>query len=185
MAPKEKNIKSILKRNKKYDTGFTSPYSINFRDVDDTIRKYDGTDDYPVRRWVEDVEDIGKLVKWCDLHMFIYAKRQLTRLAKLFVEGETRLDNWKDFKTALLEEFGARITSAQLHRMLAKRKMHKNETLLEYFLHMKELADRGSIEEAAVIQYVLDGIYDDVNSKMVLYNAKNLQYLKEKLRVYE
>ncbi|GJQ72604.1 hypothetical protein Trydic_g1269 [Trypoxylus dichotomus] len=36
---------------------------INFRDVGDAIRKYDGTDDYPVRRCVEDVEDIGKLVK--------------------------------------------------------------------------------------------------------------------------
>ncbi|GJQ66656.1 hypothetical protein Trydic_g4625 [Trypoxylus dichotomus] len=63
--------------------------------------------------------------------------------------------------------------------------MHKNETLLEYFLHMKELANRGSIEEAAVIQYVVDGIYNDVNSKMVLHNAKDLQDLKEKLRIYE
>ncbi|GJQ73013.1 hypothetical protein Trydic_g1649 [Trypoxylus dichotomus] len=63
----------------------------------DGIRKYDGTDDYPVRRWVEDAEDIGKLVKWSDLHMFTYAKRQLTGLAKLFFEGERGLNNWKDF----------------------------------------------------------------------------------------
>ncbi|GJQ65897.1 hypothetical protein Trydic_g3997 [Trypoxylus dichotomus] len=63
--------------------------------------------------------------------------------------------------------------------------MHKDETLLEYYLHMKELANRGSIEEAAVIQCVVDGIYDDVNSKMVLYNGKDLQDLEEKLRVYE
>ncbi|GJQ85322.1 hypothetical protein Trydic_g12633 [Trypoxylus dichotomus] len=50
---------------------------------------------------------------------------------------------------------------------------------------MKELANRGSIEEGAVIQYVVDGIYNDVNSKMALNNAKDLQDLKEKLRVYE
>ncbi|GJQ85740.1 hypothetical protein Trydic_g12145 [Trypoxylus dichotomus] len=105
-----------------YDTGFMSSQLINFRNVEDAVRKYDGIDDYPVRKWVEDVEDIG----------------------------ERGLNNWKDLKTALLEEFGKRITSAQL---LAERKMHKNENLLEYFLHMKELTNRGSIEEAAIIQY--------------------------------
>ncbi|GJQ73012.1 hypothetical protein Trydic_g1648 [Trypoxylus dichotomus] len=50
---------------------------------------------------------------------------------------------------------------------------------------MKELTNRGSVEEAAVIRYVVDGIYNNVNSKMVLYKTKDLQDLKEKLRVYE
>ncbi|KAK9739560.1 hypothetical protein QE152_g8870 [Popillia japonica] len=61
--------------------------------------------------------------------------------------------------------------------------MRETETLQEYFLHMKELANRGCIEEAALIEYVVDGIYD-ANNKMILYSGKDLQDFKAKLRIY-
>lgn len=159
-------------------------FGINFRDVEDAIRKFNGTDDYPIQRWIEDVEGMAKLVKWTNLHMFIYAKRQLTGLAKLFIDGERNINTWISLKSALLDEFGEHITSAQLHRMLAERRMRRGETMQEYFLHVKELAGRGNIEEAAVIQYIVDGIYDDSSNKIFLYSAKSLNDLKDKLRVY-
>lgn len=49
---------------------------------------------------------------------------------------------------------------------------------------MKELVSRGKIESDALIQYVIDGIQDDTNNKLVLYGAKKLENFKEKLKVY-
>lgn len=159
-------------------------FPINFRDVGDAVRKFSGDDDYPVQKWLDDVESLAVLVNWSGLHTFIYAKRQLIGLAKLFIESQKSISTWKDLRKALLNEFGERISSAQLHRALTERKMRKNETMQEYYLHMRELASRGSVEETAVIQYIVDGIYDDVNNKVFLYAAKDFQELKEKLRIY-
>lgn len=69
--------------------------------------------------------------------------------------------------------------------MLLKRKLKKEETLQEYYLVMKELASRGKIEPEVLIQYVIDGIQDDTNKKLVLYGARKLEDFKEKLQVYE
>lgn len=54
----------------------------------------------------------------------------------------------------------------------------------EYFLIMKELAARGSIETEALIQYIIDGIPDDSGNKVVLYGASKLREFKNKLDIY-
>lgn len=102
----------------------------------------------------------------------------------MFIESEG-VKTWKKLKTALENEFADKINSTQLHETLAKRKMYKKETVQEYYLTMKELASRDKIEEKALIQYVIDGIQDNTNNKIVLYGARRLEDFKEKLKVYE
>ncbi|KYN05238.1 hypothetical protein ALC62_03866 [Cyphomyrmex costatus] len=77
------------------------------------------------------------------------------------------------------------INSAQIHDMLFRRKLKKDETLQEYYYAMKEIAARGKIEAEALMKYVIDGIQDDTQSKIILYGAKKLTDFKEKLKVYE
>lgn len=48
---------------------------------------------------------------------------------------------------------------------------------------MKELASQRRLESNVFIQYVIDGIQDDANSKLVLY-GENWR-IEEKLKVYE
>ncbi|KYM96453.1 hypothetical protein ALC62_12891 [Cyphomyrmex costatus] len=84
-----------------------------------------------------------------------------------------------------IAEFEETSDLAQLHEMLLKRKLKKEESLQEYYLLMKELASRGKIESEALIQYIIDGIVDDTQNKLVLYGAKKLSDFKEKLKTYE
>lgn len=51
-------------------------------------------------------------------------------------------------------------------------------------LQWKELAAKGNIEAEVLIKYVINGIEDDSNCKMILYGAKNLIEFKEKPRTY-
>lgn len=159
-------------------------FAMNFRDVEDSIHKFDGVGNYPVEKWIECLEEMSTLFGWTDLHTFIFAKKSLTGLAKLFVEGEKKVTSWVRLRNVLKQEYGSKLNSAHLHQMLAARKLGKNETVQEYFLIMREMASRGNIEDDALIQYVIDGISDDPGRKAILYGAKTLKDFRDKLKTY-
>ncbi|KYB28419.1 hypothetical protein TcasGA2_TC032556 [Tribolium castaneum] len=161
-------------------------FSISFRDVEDSIRPFSGTDPaYPVEKFVADFEDLAMLLGWGDLQSFLFAKKSLIGLAKMFVQGLHGVRTWYDLKTRLVREFAAKINSAELHQQLRERKMKKSESAYEYFLLMKELASRGNIEEEAVVHYIVEGILDDSENKLMLYEASSYDQLRIKLEVYE
>lgn len=62
--------------------------------------------------------------------------------------------------------------------------MKKAETINEYFLTMKELANRGNVEKEALFHYVIDGILDDTNPKIIFYGASTVDEFKNKLKIY-
>lgn len=160
-------------------------FSMTYKDVESSIKSFSGNDAYPVERWITDFEDTATLFNWTELQQVVFAKKSLTGPAKILVESEGIIKTWKKLKSILKKEFSDKVNSAQLHEMLLKRKMKKEETLQEYYLVMKELASRGKLEPDVLIQYVIDGIQDDTNSKLVLYGARKLEDFKEKLKVYE
>lgn len=57
---------------------------MTFRDVEDSIRHFDGDEKYPVERWIMDIEESAELFGWTDIQKLILAKRSLKGLAKLF-----------------------------------------------------------------------------------------------------
>ncbi|CAK1603490.1 unnamed protein product [Parnassius mnemosyne] len=63
--------------------------------------------------------------------------------------------------------------------------MKKDETYQQYFLHMKECALHGNIEDAALMEYVIDGIQDSESNKSILYGASNLKEFRKKLDIYK
>lgn len=159
-------------------------FTMNFRDVEDSIKAFDGEDAYPVQSWITDFEDLANVMGFNELQKLVFAKKSLKGLAKLYVQGEKKLNSWEALKQSLKSEFGKKISSADLHLNLSKRKMQRGESVLEYMLKMKELASRGDIEQEAVIQYIVDGIPDDPSKKITLYESRNFRELKDKLEVY-
>lgn len=103
----------------------------------------------------------------------------------MFVQGERGITTWKKLKKALKDEFGDALHSAELHQLLKKRKIKKNESVQAYFLAMKEIAARGEIEDEALFYYVIEGIEDKPANKSVLYGAKNMKQFKDKLKIYD
>lgn len=70
--------------------------------------------------------------------MYVFAKKSISGLAKLFIQGERGITSWTKLKAALIEEFKTTLNSAQIHRQLSERKVRKRETIQEYFLHVKK-----------------------------------------------
>lgn len=160
-------------------------FTMTFRDVEDSIRHFDGDEKYPVKQWIEDIEESAELYGWSDIQKLVFAKKSLKGLAKLFVQGERGITTWKKLKKALKDEFGDALHSAELHQLLKKRKIKKSESVQAYFLAMKEIAARGEIEDEALFYYVIEGIEDKPANKSVLYGAKDMKQFKDKLKIYD
>lgn len=82
-------------------------FSLSYKDVENTLRTFDGTDIYPVKRWIDDFEDSAILFGWNEIQKLVFAKRTLTGLAKLFVQSE-----WLEY----LVRIEGSITSGILHQ---------------------------------------------------------------------
>ncbi|GFS48938.1 retrovirus-related Pol polyprotein from transposon 17.6 [Trichonephila clavipes] len=91
----------------------------------------------------------------------------------------------RNHKENLLNEFPDRINSAQLHNRMQARRLKPTETLQEYFLAKRDLAHTGAVGDYSLIDYIIDGIFDSSNNKIILYGSKTLSKSKDKLKIYE
>ncbi|KAG5878071.1 hypothetical protein JTB14_031506 [Gonioctena quinquepunctata] len=158
---------------------------LTFKDVEDSIRTFDGKDNYPVRKWIEDFEEISELTGWNDLQKLIFAKKSLKGLAKLFIQSEKGITKWVILKKKLIAEFEVKVSSAQIHKLLMARKKRREESVQKCVLIMREIGSRANIESEVLIQYIIDGIHDDTSNKLVMYGAKTFGEFKEKVKLYE
>lgn len=93
--------------------------------------------------------------------------------ANLFVEFETRANNWKDHKDKLKIEFGKSINSAIIHRRLADRKKKKGESSIQYLYEMLS-----NLKNAAIITYSIEGLPGAVETKSFMYKATTISEFK-------
>ncbi|GFT93115.1 retrovirus-related Pol polyprotein from transposon opus [Trichonephila clavipes] len=161
---------------------------ILLRDISATSRKFTGEDFYSVNSFFRDVEENFDLFPAISSSQkLIFAKRLVCGTAKSFLFSQRNLNTYESFKKALIEEFSDSVTSIEIHRELEKRKMYKTETLMQYFNSMRELANRcdSKIDEASIIQYVINGIDGPRSDKIILYGATSFTEFKQKLPTYE
>ncbi|CAK1600989.1 unnamed protein product [Parnassius mnemosyne] len=62
--------------------------------------------------------------------------------------------------------------------------MKNDKTYQQYFLSVKELALHGKVEDAALIEYVIDGIRNLETNKVILYGATDIKDFRRKLEIY-
>ncbi|KAG5866714.1 hypothetical protein JTB14_035548 [Gonioctena quinquepunctata] len=167
------------------NTKLKGSFSLTFKDVEDSIRTFDGKDNYPARKWIEDFEEISELTGWNDLQKLIFAKKSLKGLAKLFIQSEKGITKWVILEKKLIAEFEVKVSSAQIHILLMARKKWREESVQEYVLIMREIGSRANIESGVLIQYIIDGIQDDTSNKLVMYGAKTFGEFKEKVKLNE
>ncbi|XP_025835246.1 uncharacterized protein LOC112905971 [Agrilus planipennis] len=158
---------------------------LTFRDVEESLEKFSGDDYINVNQWIQDFEETADLCAWSDVQKVTYAKRLLKGSAKLFVNHEKCAKNWEKLKKALKGEFDEVVDSYHIHQELSQRKKRTDETHQQYVYRMLEIASQAMVDTQSVIQYIIQGIPDEAANKTLLYGAKNIRQLKEKLTQYE
>ena len=160
---------------------------VSFKDIEESIPTFSGDDKTKtVTSWLRQFEELSELCQLTDLQMILYCRRLLRGSAALFIKHERTHKTWSKMSRALTKEFVNNVSSKLVHKELTARKKSRSETLKEYFYKMIDIAAQcQNIEVESVIQYVIDGIEDDVGSKTVLYGATTYKEFRKRLELYE
>ncbi|GFW08422.1 transposon Tf2-9 polyprotein [Trichonephila clavipes] len=160
--------------------------SFNLRDLLELVKPFPSRDSYSIETFISDIEDMFRLYQITNpIHQIIFVKKCLKGPAENLIRSIRGITNWSQMKEHLLNEFSDRINSAQLHNMMQARRLKPTETLQEYFLTMRDLAHKGAVDDSSLIDYIIDGIPDSSNNKIILYGSKTLSEFKDKLKIYE
>lgn len=157
---------------------------LTFKDVQDALDSFSGDSGENVRRWISNFEEIAEMYEWTEVQKIIYAKRLLRGSAKVFANFEIKAVNWRKFKRSLIDEFSKTFNSKQGHQILSQAKKKQNETYQAYIYRILETASHADIEIESKIQYIIDGVPDEV-SKSILYSATTIKELRKRFRHYE
>ncbi|KAI5645228.1 hypothetical protein NE865_02776 [Phthorimaea operculella] len=152
----------------------------------DLIPKFTGQDtDYPVTKWIQDIEDNGMVFQWTPLQQLLVARRSLSGTALLWLKSERPFRTWDELAEEILKEFPSTWDTKTVHELMSARTKKPSERCLDYLLVMKEMGKRGKLADYVVIKYIVDGIIDDESNKVMLYGIRTYTELKEKLKIYE
>ncbi|KAI5645647.1 hypothetical protein NE865_02314 [Phthorimaea operculella] len=152
----------------------------------DLIPKFTGQDtNYPVTKWIQDIEDNGMIFQWTPLQQLLVARRSLSGAALLWLKSERPFRTWDELAEEILKEFPSTWDTKTVHELMSARTKKPSESCLDYLLVMKEMGKRGKLADYVVIKYIVDGIIDDESNKIMLYGIRTYTELKEKLKIYE
>ena len=184
-SSEEEKEKQKDRRTKPNQQKSQSRQSISIRDVEDSLRKFDGKNGIPIEKWIEDIELEAEGNNFTNREKFILARKLLTGRARTFYDSRRNITTWSKLKETLLEEFENISLPADIHKELANRKIQRGEEVSDYFITMCELASRGNVDNQSLLQYVLEGIPDIHNCKSLLYGATTFHEFKKKILIYE
>ncbi|XP_070144623.1 uncharacterized protein [Drosophila kikkawai] len=132
-----------------------------------------------VQQWFDTFEKNADAYDLTLKQMYVQARGKMTGAAKLFLQSVC-VSEYQELKRVLIDEFACSTNSADVHRQLQSRKKRKSETFHEYILELRQMAVAGNVEEAAVLQYIVNGLVDVKNEyKAILYSCKTYKSLRE------
>lgn len=155
------------------------------KDIKDSLISFCGDDRIDIIHWVEDFKDNAYAVGWYQFQKFIYAKQLLKGVAHMLIWSQSGLKSWRMLKDVLIEEFGTTLAAINVHRRLKSRKKKSTESHREYFYTLMDFGKPIQLDESCWIQCFVDGIPDSKFGKSVLYQVRNIEYLKENIKTYE
>ncbi|XP_049317749.1 uncharacterized protein LOC125780145 [Bactrocera dorsalis] len=156
-----------------------------FNDIQESLTQFSGDDNIDIQQWINDFEENALVVGWNSVQKFIYSKQLLKGAAKSFIRSQRGLVSWESLKEELISEFGKKVSSSEVHSQLRSRKKRINETFREYLYVLTEIGKPVNIDTKSLISYFIEGIIDTKLNKAVLYEAKTISELKDKIKVYE
>ncbi|XP_041771724.1 uncharacterized protein LOC121593455 [Anopheles merus] len=157
-----------------------SPTIIKFEEF---IDKFSGDNSDQIEQWLRELERAFLPYKMNETTKFYNARRLLTGTAALFVKT-IDVETYAELKEELLKTFAKTPSIENVYRQLRTRRLSRNESVARYVLEMKQIAGDEIVEEE-LINIIIDGIGDPINTAAIRYSAKSVEELQQMLKKYE
>lgn len=158
---------------------------ININEIEAMVPSFSADDNYDVFKWIEDMQDAFKILRFDDEAKLIAMRRLLSGTAKSFVRTLRDTNTFNALRDALILEFGRKYTNDEIYNQLRSRRLQPSETIHRYVIEMQEIASRSSITEGELASIIVDNLDDGSNGAAMLYGATSMRQLKDLLIRYE
>lgn len=164
---------------------FIPTIGLKLDDIIASFKPFKGDGHYNIEKWLLHFEEQCCIFQLSEMQKFIFAKRVLKGVAKSFVDHESSAVTWRELRAELRREFNQPINSVLIHQKLTQRKKKSSESSLEYLYEMLELGSQGGLDVQAILTHTINGIPGPSHLKSFLFDARDLQEFKRKLRSFE
>lgn len=178
------NVGTRERRHRSLDNR-TKKVKFTFRDIEDSLEKFDGIEGQNIIDWLAEFEEQSNVFEWDNDEKLVYARRLLSGPAKLFVNHDLKPKTWRRLKHGLMCEFEQEIDTMAIHRKLSKMKKRNAESYNEFCYRVRKLAAPAKLDQKTIISYIVEAVGETTDSKLFLSEASSMGELKEKLRLYE
>ncbi|XP_068148314.1 uncharacterized protein [Drosophila tropicalis] len=157
---------------------------MNLKDVETTVPKFSGDGDLSIHVWIRELEKAARVYVLSDAQCWSLGNRLLEGSAKAYMTYE-KTTTWSELKDALVKVFGLQMTNYEIANQMRKRSIGKGESLLQYFIIMRNIAQQGNFEDTDVVKYIVDGLQDRTGLSAPLYYCTSLNELREKMMRFQ
>ncbi|XP_043659883.1 uncharacterized protein LOC122624417 [Drosophila teissieri] len=157
---------------------------VEIRDLEANLRKFSGDDNMSVHAWIRDFELAAVMYGLDSSQRWTLGSRMLEGSARSYIMLE-KPATWNELSESLRKTFGFRMTNHQVAKQLQSRSIRVNESLLQYFIAMRHIAEQGTFEDVDIVKYIVDGLQDHTGCAAPLYYCASLEELREKMMRYQ
>ncbi|XP_070073892.1 uncharacterized protein [Drosophila takahashii] len=158
--------------------------TIDIKDIESTLQNFSGDDHVGVHAWIREMDLAAATHGLSDSQRWLLGNRKLQGSARSYTMYE-KTTTWKELSECLLKVFGFQMTNHEVAKQLQSRSILKGESLLQYFIAMRNIAGQGTFEDMDVIKYIVDGLQDHTGCAAPLYYCVSLDELREKMMRYQ
>ncbi|XP_036346460.1 uncharacterized protein LOC118755741 [Rhagoletis pomonella] len=158
----------------------------SYCDVEHALTKFSGDDiAYSVRYFLRDFEEVMNTINADERFRFLCLRRSLTGTARVFL-STTAAFTYDQLRKQLTAEFDRDVSRQDVYKMLDQRRWQKKtESLHCYILNMQAIAKRSDITETEVIDFIVEGLGDNISNKNLLMGARTIEELKMLVARYQ
>lgn len=158
---------------------------IEFKDVEYAVNKFTGDDNYGVKKWLDDFEEVVDLYEVDARFRYMAARRLLEGTAKIFLRNRN-LPDYTSLRAALIKRFHRPLSGMEVRDQLSRRTKRADETYQRYVTCMEEIARQGEgVSEEEVVEAIIYGLRDHSGRATLLDTATTVDELVRLLPKYE
>lgn len=157
---------------------------IKANDVEPLVSTFSGDDDYDIRKWLDDFDNVMKSLGADDNDRYRMGRHLLRGTASVFLRT-IQAPDWIELHRLLLQRFGRRVSNQEIYERLRARHRQPSESIIHYITCMQEIAQRVSFSEVDLIPLIVAGLRDSSVYTAFLISANSVEQLIGMIPAFE
>ncbi|XP_055622092.1 uncharacterized protein LOC129765700 [Toxorhynchites rutilus septentrionalis] len=131
----------------------------------------------PVNEWLIRIETFAQSSGLSEDQKYCFARGKLKGIAKAWINGESKVTCWSDFKREIQKRFPQSFTEIRFARVVPKRKIQKGESVEKVLTDIVLQARKHQISEKTLVEHIISTIDGSLSTETRQQPIQDLEQL--------